>query len=247
MMDFIYAAVSGYILGVLANYLADVLPRNRKLTKPVCLACGEIRQLTDFLRGLSCSHCGKVNKYRFWTVILFVIIFSLVVWYLPVANLPFLLSLAILCLFAVIVITDIEYRVVLEQVSIVGYLICAIGGWYLHGFTKTILGGISGFIVFLGLYYLGKVFARRMSKKNGDSIEEEALGFGDVHLAGIVGLLTGFPYVFTALLFAIILGGIISAGLILLAVLKKDYQAFQAIPYGPFIIFGGIIGLYLAV
>jgi prepilin signal peptidase PulO-like enzyme (type II secretory pathway) len=57
--------------------------------------------------------------------------------------------------------------------------------------------------------------------------------------------LTGFPFILTALLAAIILGGIISGVFILITVAKKQYRAFQAIPYGPFIIIGGIIALYL--
>jgi prepilin signal peptidase PulO-like enzyme (type II secretory pathway) len=245
MMGILLAILCGLITGIISNYLADVLPRHRKLTGPVCLNCGEKRSVTEFIQASACKACGKVNANRFWLVIVINCLLSLAVWVKPINGLPFAVSCILLVLFSVVVITDMEYRVILEQVSLVGYFLCAGAGWLLHGIPKTGLGGISGFIVFLALYYAGKLFAHRLSKNREVPIDEEALGFGDVHLAGVIGLLTGFPYVFTALLFAIVLGGIISAMFILLSVARKQYQAFQAIPYGPFIIIGGIIALYM--
>jgi prepilin signal peptidase PulO-like enzyme (type II secretory pathway) len=245
MTGVVLAIFGGLAVGLISNYLADVLPRNRKFTAPICLNCGNSRTFGEFIQGADCKSCGKDIKTRFWMVLLFNCILSVAARLKPVENLPFLASLVLIVLFSVIVITDLEYRVVLEQVSFVGYFICAGAGWLLHGITETVLGGLAGFLVFLGLYYAGKLFARKLSKNREEPVEEDALGFGDVHLAGIVGLLTGFPFVFTALLAAIILGGIISAGCIIVAVARKQYKAFQAIPYGPFILLGGIIALYM--
>lgn len=245
MIGIILAILGGLAIGLAANYLADVLPRNRKLTAPVCLNCGNTRTSAEFLLGADCKSCGKVHKTRLFLVLVISCVLSVGVLFRPVGNLPFIASILVLLLFSVIVITDLEYKVILEQVSLVGYFVCAAAGWLLHGITKTALGGIAGFLVFFGLYYAGKLFARRLSKNREEPVDEEALGFGDVHLAGMIGLLTGFPFIFTALLAAIILGGIISAIFILVAFVRKKYQAFQAIPYGPFIILGGIIALYM--
>lgn len=232
--------ISGFFLGLAANYLADVLPRNRKLTKPVCLTCGEYRNIKDFLTGKDCRFCGKKNALRFWLVIIGSIILSLLSVIFPIGQLPFWASEAMLLVFITMTITDLEYRVILEQVSGVGYVVASLCGYMLNGLTKTILGGISGFFIFLLLYYFGKVFARKLSRNREQPVDEEALGFGDVNLAGIVGLLTGFPYVLPALLLAIVFGGVVSGGYILFALFRKRYQAFQAIPYGPFIIAGSI-------
>jgi leader peptidase (prepilin peptidase)/N-methyltransferase len=234
----------GVIVGIAANYLADVLPRNRHLTAPVCLECGSRRSIKEFLTGKSCQACGKKNSTRYWIVICGAMILSVFIGFFPARNLPFLVSEILFLMFLVMIITDVEYRIILEQVSGAGYILAAFSGLYLHGFNKTILGGISGFLIFLGLYYLGKIFARRMSRNRETPVDEEALGFGDVNLAGIVGFLTGFPYVLPALLMAVVLGGLVSGGVIIAAVLKKQYEAFQAIPYGPFIIIGGIFILY---
>lgn len=236
--------ICGVVVGAAINYLADVIPQNRRLTLPVCLACGEQRTITELLLGRKCRSCGKNNGFRYWTVLIFAVVLSISVWLKPIGALPFWGSEILLLVFSVIIITDIEFRVILNQMSFTGYIIAVIAGWFLHGWLKTILGGAVGFLLFLGLYYIGKAFVRRLSRKHDEPMDEEALGFGDVHLAGIIGFLTGFPFILPALLVAIIAGGIVSALYILINVFRKQYQAFQAIPYGPFIIMGGIFALY---
>ncbi len=243
-VQFFLALLSGLFSGLFVNYLADVLPRNRRLTRPVCLGCGQNREWIDFLTGKHCKFCGRNNSIRFWTVIVIAIILAGLVWFFPVGDLPFWASMVLLIIFSVMIVTDIEFRVILEQVSVAGYILAFLGGWFLHGLNKTILGGISGFLLFLALYYFGRLFARRLSRNREEPVDEEALGFGDVHLAGVVGFLTGFPFNLTAMLLAIILGGIVSMIFILVTLVRKNYQAFMAIPYGPFIIIGGIAALY---
>ncbi|UCH51360.1 MAG: prepilin peptidase, partial [Chloroflexota bacterium] len=62
-------------------------------------------------------------------------------------------------------------------------------------------------------------------------LAREGIGGGDIKLAALIGLITGFPLVFIALFLAMISGGL-TAGILLLAKLKgrKD-----AIPFGPFL------------
>lgn len=234
----------GIIAGISANYLADVLPRNRHLTSPVCLDCGETRTLSSFLTGKKCEACGRTNFFRYWLVIATSSILSLLVWVFPAGSLPYWVSLILLVVFLAIIITDIEYHVILNQMSITAFIVTIAAGWVLHGWLKTLLGGISGFLLFLGLYYLGRLFTRFMSHRRGEAVDEEALGFGDVYMAGAIGFLTGFPFVLPALLAAIVFGGIVSAAVLIISLIRKSYEAFRAIPYGPFIIAGGIFILY---
>ncbi len=97
----------------------------------------------------------------------------------------------------------------------------------------------------LGLYLLGELFARYMARRRGLDSSEVALGFGDVNLGGILGLMLGWPVVIACLLFAILIGGLISAGLVVWMLLRKDYKPFTAIPYAPFLILSGSILLYM--
>ncbi|GAP22976.1 type IV leader peptidase family [Leptolinea tardivitalis] len=241
---FLIPTLIGVCVGICANYLADVLPRKRRLTMPVCLGCGEIRRIVNFLMATSCPNCGKKNAIRYWIVICCSVFLSILSWLKPAGLLPFWAGEILLLIFTVIIITDIEYHVILEQMTVAAYIVAIISGWFIHGWIKTLLGGIVGFLIFLGLYFIGKAFARRLSKKENGPIDEEALGFGDVQLAGAIGFLAGFPYILPALLMAIVLGGIVSAAVILFSLIRKQYQAFLTIPYGPFIIIGGIFSLY---
>lgn len=164
MSNFIIAIASGLVTGLISNYLADVLPRNRKLTWPVCLDCGENREISKFLTGSACDYCSSDRRIRFFIVLFVCIFMCFGVQIYPIENLPFSASLILIIFFTTIIITDIEFKVILEQMSVVGGVIGIIVGWYLHGIKATILGGVSGFLLFLVLYYLGKLLPGKCLK-----------------------------------------------------------------------------------
>ena len=135
---------------------------------------------------------------------------------------------------------------ILHPVSITGAILGALFGIVNHGLVNTILGGAAGFGIMLVFYFLGGLFIRVLSKSRGEEITEIALGFGDVNLAGVVGLLLGWPGITGGLFLAIILGGIVSGFFMLIQIQRKKYQAFQALPYGPFIVLSTIFMFILA-
>ena len=75
---------------------------------------------------------------------------------------------------------------------------------------------------------------------------EDALGFGDVNLAGVIGLMLGWPGVVGGLMLAIILGGAISLVYLVVSLALRRYQAFAAIPYGPFLVISVLFLLYFS-
>jgi len=77
------------------------------------------------------------------------------------------------------------------------------------------------------------------------SSDEVALGFGDVNLSGILGMLLGWPAIVVGLFFGILAGGVVSLVIILWMLISKKYRAFTAIPYAPFLILGAIFLIYL--
>ena len=134
---------------------------------------------------------------------------------------------------------------VLNEVAIAGALIGLGIGVYLHGLWKTLAGGAAGFALMALLFFLGAWFSRRMAHRRGEEEVEDALGFGDVNLSGILGLVMGWPLVFASLLLGIVLGGVFSGLFILTAVLRRRYTPFMAIPYAPFLVLGTVLLLYL--
>jgi len=63
------------------------------------------------------------------------------------------------------------------------------------------------------------------------------MGAGDVKLAAFIGLVVGFPNIIIALLFSTVAGGVVAAVLVILRI--KTLKSY--IPYGPFLVFGGIL------
>ena len=62
----------------------------------------------------------------------------------------------------------------------------------------------------LVLYLLGEVFVRYVSRRRGEPVNEVALGFGDVTLAGIAGLFLGWPGIAFGLILTVFAGGAFS-------------------------------------
>lgn len=198
----------------------------------------------DYLLLRPCRSCGSPRSWRSYPVQAVLLIATLYMWVDPSKRLGFWLSFILLIFLAVVFVIDVEHRLILHPVSLTGAVLGLGIGIYLHGLTTTLIGGAVGFGSMLVLYYLGEVFTRYMSKRRGEQIDEVALGFGDVNLAGIIGLLLGFPLVIFGLLFAILVGGAFSLLLVLVMLFRRKYQAFTAIPYGPFLILSVLYALY---
>ena len=117
-----------------------------------------------------------------------------------------------------VVVIDLEHRLILHPVSIAGAVLAAIFGVWKHGWVETLIGGAAGFGMMWLLYLFGELFAKWMARRRGGLANEVALGFGDVNLAGVLGLLLGWPGIVLGLFLTILLGGVVSLLYILLFV-----------------------------
>lgn len=93
----------------------------------------------------------------------------------------------------------------------------------LASFFNSLLAGMGAFLLFL---IITLAFPRGM-------------GGGDVKLAGLLGLLVGYPGVLVTLWIAVVSGGGVAVSLILLR--KKSRK--DAMPFGPFLALGAIAAL----
>jgi len=229
------------------NYLSDILPVKRKITHPVCTTCFENQPLWEyFLLPRRCKECGTRRPVRVWVVEVLFIGVSIILWLNPSMRLGYSLSLILLIYFGVVVVIDLEHRLILHPVSWTGAVLCFGIGWSIHGVWLSILGGAAGYLIMLGFYYLGDVFGRLLARQRGETLTEVALGFGDVNLAGVLGLLLGWPGIIGGLLLAITIGGIVSLLYIVWMVINDRYSAFSAIPYGPFLVASAVLLLYFS-
>jgi leader peptidase (prepilin peptidase)/N-methyltransferase len=228
------------------NYLADVLPIHRKLIPASCPACGEKLGWGYYLLLKPCDRCRKRPLPRHLALLVIGPLLAGLSYYFPLGNLGNYGGLLWLVFFELVVVIDIEHRLILHPVSLVGAVLGLLFGTITHGLVDTLIGGGAGFAIMFFFYLVGDVFVRMLSRSRGEEIDEVALGFGDVNLAGISGLILGWPGIIGGLFAAIFLGGIVSGIFLVVQKIRKKYEAYQALPYGPFLVFSVLFLLILA-
>lgn len=241
----------GLLTGGLLNVLADYLPRREPPGAPECAFCERPHPWHNWLavtgyllaRG-RCAHCGAQIPLRHLLAELTTALLFAFLWqrYGPSPRLFFeTLYTAILVLLFVI---DLEHRLILHVTTLPAIALAIVGSFFLsregYNWRLALLGGGTGFLLVLGMYLFGALFARLVEWRRGQKIGQVAFGFGDVTLTTFIGLVVGFPNVIFALLLGALLGGVGGAVYWLIkAVIRRDYSLFTAIPYGPFLIAGG--------
>jgi leader peptidase (prepilin peptidase)/N-methyltransferase len=246
MFEIVAIAILGWLAGALVNYISDVLPYERRLIAPFCHQCANRYGLVNYLIWpRECQQCGNRRPVRVWLVEIGYILATLWLWRFPPPNLNFWLGLILLVYFGMVTIIDLEHRLIMHPVSVVGGLLgLGIGVW-MHGVIPTLTGGVVGFTVMLAFYYLGTLFVKFRSKGSVDFEFDDALGFGDVNLSAILGLILGWPGILAGLFLAILLAGVVSIFYIMILVALRRYNSNLAIAYGPYLVASAVALLYL--
>ena len=247
--------LSGLFIAGVINYLADVLPIKRRLSKPVCIECHADRGWQDYLLHKKCSVCGKGPHLRIWVIYILFPAGLLLIWLFPnaIGNasvslnpvMDLVLKGTLLALFVLVSIIDLEYRAVLFPVVIFGIVFGAVFGIIYHGWLATLLGFIAGFGIMLGLYLLGILFVKLLNHRRAEKLDEDALGFGDVNLSGVLGLVLGYPGIIAGLVLGIIIGGFGSLIYLVASRITGKYKVFTPLPYAPFLISAAVVLLFI--
>ncbi|MEW6401438.1 MAG: A24 family peptidase [Chloroflexota bacterium] len=251
--------VVGLAVGMAVNYLADVLPYTRRFTRPTCSSCGRTFSIRNYLLMKACDQCGTRRGARSWIVLLIMAAIHIYIWvnpqakmsYLP-SGLSYLISALLTTYLGTVFVIDLEHRLILHPTSIVGSLLGLGIGWLSHGLGPALLGGLAGFAIMLLLYLFGVLFsrirARRLRQTGQPTDDEEALGAGDVILAGIIGLMLGWPLISVGLIAGILLGGAVSLLLVVWLAISRRYKEnalMLFLPYGPYFIVSTFLILYV--
>ena len=173
---------------MLVNYLSDVLPWKRKLTAPLCVRCnwdayreadaaGQAEQYTPLQDAFPwvnylfwprrCPRCSRGRGLRVWIVEGVYIALALWLWSNAPEKLGFWQSFCWMVYFGVVVVIDLEYRLILHPVSLFGAAAGLATGIYLRGWVVTLLGGVVGFAIMFVLYWLAGVFLTVAGKLRG--------------------------------------------------------------------------------
>lgn len=239
--------VIGWLFGSLLNYVADELPLKRRLGKPACPACQAEYPILNYLFWpRRCPVCGAKRGLRSWVLEFGLgVAGALLVDFSP-PGLRWVVALILLGYLALVTVIDIEHRLILHVTSLAGALIALGIGIHLHGIVPTLVGGAVGFGAMLLFYLFGILFLRLSVRLRGEQItEQEAIGFGDVNLSGVVGLLLGWPGITLGLLLTILIAGLISLAYLVLNILRRQYHPALAVPYGPFLTLSAFLLIYI--
>jgi leader peptidase (prepilin peptidase)/N-methyltransferase len=207
------------------------------LTCPHCPYCGRNRPwwqwlaLPSYLIGRAkCPYCGASIGLRHPLVETGLAVAYGYLWIRLGPSIRLVFYLMYSAIFALILVTDIERKLILNVVTLPSILLAIVASFLMPGITwwSAMVGGAIGLLTFLFLVAIGKLV-----------FGSGALGEGDITLAAFVGLITGYPLIVEALVLTTLVGAGISFILLITRVRTlRDY-----IPYGPFLIIGAVITL----
>lgn len=146
----------------------------------------------------------------------------------PSQTVPLLLAWLYVAFFLTVLVIDLEQRRVLNRMLLPAALLALIAGLLPLPGTPTLLSALLGGAIGFGLFLLIFIVGRGR------------MGAGDVKLAGVIGLIVGYPAVWTALAVGVILGGV--AALALIVTRSGDLRSTMA--YAPYLALGAIFALW---
>jgi prepilin signal peptidase PulO-like enzyme (type II secretory pathway) len=258
--------VAGLAAGVVLNSLADDLPpdelgvRHRPL-RPHCLRCGRTHRpwlwlslAALLLKQGRCEYCGGRRMLRGAAVELVCAMSLPLLWIWAAGGVSmtagvafrFVAAAVLVLAFILVVVIDVEHRLILRIVVLPAAVLVAVTGFLVpgHSIQRILLGGLAGYGIMFSMYLLGALYTIVVGRLRGRALSEVALGGGDVNLAMLVGLAVGWPGVVVALVLTVVAGGLYSLGLIMVQVLRRRYSPHMVMPYGPFLVLGGL-AIYL--
>lgn len=241
---YIISIIFGLIFGSFANVIIYRLPQNKSIAYPnsFCPKCKKRISWYDnipvfsflLLKG-KCRHCRKKISLRyplieFMTALLFLaatIRFGWN-WTLWIRDWPFILLLV--C----ITFIDLDHRIIPDSLNFIGLGLGLITSFWVSepGWILSFSGAVLGFCLF---YFLALIYYK-WSGQHG-------LGGGDIKFLAMLGAYVGIEGVFATILISSVLGSILG---ILLALYHKEKNVMKSsLPYGPFLVIGGLYYYFL--
>jgi leader peptidase (prepilin peptidase) / N-methyltransferase len=232
----VLAGICGLLVGSFLNVVAWRLPRGESLVRPRsrCPGCGAPIRPYDNVPVLSwlllrgrCRDCGASISPRYPLVELATgVLYALVV----IAKddaLDIALGLLLVTALVPITLIDLELRLIPNKITLPAAIAALVAGVVIDvgHVPEQLIAGVAagGFFLLAALAY------------------PRGMGMGDVKLAGMLGLYLGraaAPAIFAALILGVLVGGLIIA--------RKGTREGRktAVPFGPFLALGAIVGLF---
>jgi leader peptidase (prepilin peptidase)/N-methyltransferase len=231
-----FAGVFGAMIGSFLNVVVYRLPRRESLVRPAshCRACGADVKPYDNVPVLSwlllrgrCRSCSAPISKRYPLVEALTALLCVGAVLAGGSSATIVLNVAFILLLVPIALIDIEHRIIPNRLTALGAILALALGTALDpsGEPARLIAGVAagGALLLAALAYPG------------------GMGMGDVKLAGVMGLFLGSA-VAPAMLVALFAGVLFGA----LVVARKGARAARktAVPFGPFLAFGSLVGVF---
>jgi leader peptidase (prepilin peptidase)/N-methyltransferase len=230
------AAIGGLLVGSFLNVVAHRLPRGESLVRPRsrCPECGtQLRAIDNIpviswlaLRG-RCHHCGASISARYPIVELVTGALYIAVVASQDDAVRIVLGLLLVTVLVPITLIDLELRIIPNIITGPAALaaVVAIAALDTDFLPEALIAGAAagGFFLIAAILY------------------PRGMGMGDVKLAGMLGLYLGRA-VAPAIFIALIAGVVVGAAVIARKGAKEGRKT--AVPFGPFLALGGVIGFF---
>jgi leader peptidase (prepilin peptidase)/N-methyltransferase len=234
-MPFVLAALGGLVVGSFLNVVAYRLPLGESLVAPGsrCPSCGTPIKPYDnvpvvgwlLLRG-RCRSCRRAISARYPLVEAVTAVLAVAVVLVKHSPRDVTLGLVLVAVLVPISLIDFDQRVIPNKITLPAAIVALAVGL---AFTPSrvpeqLIAGAAaaGFLLVFALAY------------------PKGMGIGDVKLAGVLGLFLGRS-VAVALLVGVLAGAIVGAAIMAQLGVKQGRKT--AVPFGPFLALGGVVGL----
>ena len=209
----------GLCVGSFLNVLADRLPKGQDVLwgRSRCDHCHRTLRWFELIPIVSFvsqgGRCRRCHKRLSFQYPIVELVVGLGFMYLPVQYWIIFSGLL------VIVVSDLKYQIIPDSMVALAAIASFLSSFH-------ILTGSASMALFWAIW--------RITRGRG-------MGFGDVKLAGVLGLFLGFPLILFALYAAFLTGAV--AGVILMMTGRKTLKS--KIAFGPFLVFGTALALVL--
>ena len=225
----------GLCVGSFLNVVIARVPAGRSIVSPrsACPRCAtpiawydNIPLLSFVLLRARCRKCREPISWRYPAVELATGL--LFVWALAERGLTLDLIPALLLVTGLIVITgiDLDHQLIPDVISLPGIAV---------GLAASAVTGRPGWLdSLIGIALGGGIFLLIIVASRG------GMGGGDMKMGAMLGAFLGWQMALVAILVAILAGGVLAIGV--LALRRKGRK--DALPFGPFLAFGGLVSLF---
>jgi len=231
-----FAGVLGAIVGSFLNVVAYRLPRHESLITPAshCPGCGTPVKPYDNIPILSylllrgrCRSCSTAISPRYPLVEALTAALCIGAVLVHHSAIGIALSVTLILIVVPAALIDLEYRIIPNRLTALGAVLALVIGLALDpaGEPERLIAAAAagGFLLIAALAYPG------------------GMGMGDVKLAGVMGLFLGRA-VAPAILVALIAGVLVGA--MIIAQKGASEGRKTAVPFGPFLAFGALVGVF---